>query len=153
MHVCCSLLWSSLRPINSVHFWNFMLYYFITWWIFYSECWCNGLLKCVPFTCQRYFGVQIYLNKVEKFTPYSAPVVGILEACAGMLLLHQVLELVKHLRGRTTDGQHDYRPAIGVAEVDVHTRVLQQELGAPHVALHERNGKRGNLENNIIHQG
>ena len=30
-----------------------MKYYFITWWTYYSECWCNGLLKCVPFTYQQ----------------------------------------------------------------------------------------------------
>ena len=32
-----------------------MNYYFIKWWTFYSECWCNGLLKCVPFTYQKSF--------------------------------------------------------------------------------------------------
>ena len=26
---------------------------FITGWTFFSECWCNGLLKCVPFTYQK----------------------------------------------------------------------------------------------------
>ena len=30
-----------------------MKHYFITWWTFFFECWCNGLLKCVPFTYQK----------------------------------------------------------------------------------------------------
>ena len=39
-----------------------MKYYFITWWTFYSECWCNGLLKCVPFTYKNIFWVQIHFK-------------------------------------------------------------------------------------------
>ena len=29
---------------------NFEMYYFINWWIFFPECWSNGLLNCAPFT-------------------------------------------------------------------------------------------------------
>ena len=32
-----------------------MKYYFITWWTIFSECWCNDLLSCVPFTYQNSF--------------------------------------------------------------------------------------------------
>ena len=35
---------------------NFEMYYFTTWWIFFT--WGNGLLNCVPFTYQKYFWVQ-----------------------------------------------------------------------------------------------
>ena len=34
---------------------NFEMHYFITWWIFLTESWCNGLLICVPFTDQKLF--------------------------------------------------------------------------------------------------
>ena len=30
-----------------------MKHYFITLWTFFFECWCNGLLKCVPFTYKK----------------------------------------------------------------------------------------------------
>ena len=30
---------------------------FITWWIFLTECWCNGLLKCVLSHINKYFVV------------------------------------------------------------------------------------------------
>ena len=32
-----------------------MKYYFITWRTVFFECWCNGLVKCVPFTYQKIF--------------------------------------------------------------------------------------------------
>ena len=35
---------------------NFEMYYFITWWTFFTECWCNGLLNGVLFTYQKIFG-------------------------------------------------------------------------------------------------
>ena len=43
---------------------NFKMYYFITWWTFVTECWCNGLLNCVPFTYQeRFLGYRYTLIK------------------------------------------------------------------------------------------
>ena len=36
------------------------LYYFITWWTFFYECWCNGLLKGVPFTYQKELCVCVW---------------------------------------------------------------------------------------------
>ena len=50
MQVCCSLLSSFLRPIHSVlllKLYDVLFHYLIN---FFSECWCNGLLKRVPFT-------------------------------------------------------------------------------------------------------
>ena len=46
-----------------------MKYYFITWWTFFFECWCNGILKCIPFTYQKiFFWVQIHF-KAQWFKP------------------------------------------------------------------------------------
>ena len=55
------------------------MYYFInTWWTLFSECWCNGLLNCVPFTYQKYLGGYRYtlrgfwIFNLTNFTfPYS----------------------------------------------------------------------------------
>ena len=45
-----------------------MKHYLITWWTFFSECWCNGLLKCVPFTYQTiFFGDRYTLIKAFFF--------------------------------------------------------------------------------------
>ena len=45
---------------------NFELHYFIkSWWIFLTECWCNGLLNCVPFTYQKlFFGYRYALRNI-----------------------------------------------------------------------------------------
>ena len=41
----------------------FEMYYFITWWTFFSECWCNGLLNSIPFMYQnKYVWVQIHFK-------------------------------------------------------------------------------------------
>ena len=40
-----------------------MKYYPITWWTFFFECWCNGLLNCVPFTYQKIFVGNRYTLK------------------------------------------------------------------------------------------
>ena len=46
-----------------------MKYYLITWWTFYSECWGNGLLKCVPFTYQKItFGYRYTLKQLSSGT-------------------------------------------------------------------------------------
>ena len=42
----------------------FEMYYFITWWTFFSQCWCNGLLNCVPFTYKKNCGVQVHFNSI-----------------------------------------------------------------------------------------
>ena len=39
-----------------------MKHYLITWWTFFFECWCNGLLKCVPFTYQKKNWWQIHFK-------------------------------------------------------------------------------------------
>ena len=44
-----------------------MKYYFITWWTFFFECWCNGLLNCVPFTYQKIFLGYRYTLRCQKF--------------------------------------------------------------------------------------
>ena len=42
---------------------NFEMYYFITWWTFFAECWCNGLLSCIPFTYKNIcLGYKYTLN-------------------------------------------------------------------------------------------
>ena len=50
---------------------NFEMHYFITWWIFLTECWCNGLLNCVPFTYQTiFFLVQVHFKYQTKAVVY-----------------------------------------------------------------------------------
>ena len=41
------------------------MHYFITWWIFLTECWCNVLLICVPFTYQKIFSGYRYTLKTQ----------------------------------------------------------------------------------------
>ena len=36
--------------------------YFITWWTFFFECWCKGLLNCVPFTYKTKNGDRYTLS-------------------------------------------------------------------------------------------
>ena len=59
MQVCCSLLQSSLRPILFVKLYEVLFHHLMT---LFSECWCNGLLKCVPFTSKNNFGYR-YTSK------------------------------------------------------------------------------------------
>ena len=42
------------------------MHYFITWWIFFNEFWCNGLLICVPFIYKKYFWVQVHFKLNSK---------------------------------------------------------------------------------------
>ena len=47
----------SVRLIDFIVF----VYYFTTYATLFSESWCNGLLKCVSFTYQKYFvGTDIH---------------------------------------------------------------------------------------------
>ena len=55
----CAVVFSKVLS-DPVIFKNFMKCYFITWLTILSECWCNGLLNCVPFTYQIYFGFKLY---------------------------------------------------------------------------------------------
>ena len=52
---CLQNLWAlfGTNLIVSSQTLNFKMHYFINWWIFLTECWCNGLFKCVPFTYQK----------------------------------------------------------------------------------------------------
>ena len=54
----------SFRPINSIVFWNVKMYYFITSWTLFFECWCNGLLKCISFSYQNFFLVKIHIKVI-----------------------------------------------------------------------------------------
>ena len=42
-------------PLKPFYFSNFEMYYFTTYRILFSECWWNGLPKCVSFTYQEFF--------------------------------------------------------------------------------------------------
>ena len=55
MQTCRSAVKPSLK-FSRTHF-SLKLYevYFITRWTLFSECWCNGLLKNIPFTYQLLF--------------------------------------------------------------------------------------------------
>ena len=51
---------------------NFVRHYFITWWIFLTECRCNGLLYCVPFTYQKiFFWLQVHFNIESEICPQT----------------------------------------------------------------------------------
>ena len=56
----CTVVFSKVLS-NPFIFSNFMKYYFITWWTFYSECWCNGLLKCPFHISKIIFGYRYTL--------------------------------------------------------------------------------------------
>ena len=46
---------------------NFEMYYFITWWIFFTECWCNGLLNYVPFMYKKKLGGKVHFEMTGFF--------------------------------------------------------------------------------------
>ena len=60
-----SWVWENFREDYSSQTLNFEMHYFITWWIFLTECWCNGLLNRVPLTYQEiFFGYRYTLRQV-----------------------------------------------------------------------------------------
>ena len=51
-----------------------MKHYFITRWTFFFECWCNRLLKCVPFTYQQiFFGDRYTLTLIRLGGGHDGP--------------------------------------------------------------------------------
>ena len=50
----------------------FEMYYFITRLTIFSECWCNGLLNCVPFTYKKIFvGYRYTFWQLHLFLPIT----------------------------------------------------------------------------------
>ena len=118
MQVWCSLLYSSLRPS---YFWNFMKYHFITWWTFFFECRCNGLLNCVPFAYNKIcFGYR--------YTLRSFQVLKIICKCTLKFLdLGGYSFIVQHLEDdlNVMHGQMPcYKIIVTVANVHVYLTVL-----------------------------
>ena len=72
---------------------NFEMNYFITWWIFLTECWCNGLLNCVPFTYTKIFWVQVHFN----FYKLKEHIVG--WEPEGVLMLHCMRMVLRKQKG------------------------------------------------------
>ena len=61
------------------------MYYFITW-IFFTACWSNGLLNCVPFTYQKIFlGCRYTLSHIYEFGPLCGCKISYLDCWNTML--------------------------------------------------------------------
>ena len=87
-----------LRPIDSIVFFkNFKMYYFLDLLNLFSECWCNGLLKCRPslfLISKTNLGVKIHLgpNCLTPCTvvhPPPPPLASAMSANTNLWLLHE----------------------------------------------------------------